>query len=580
MISNTAVPKYYGEFRAKVMAGLIPICETIEMQMHRIDDLIANPEFYYDDQAIDGFIAFCEEEMTLTDGDDLKLLDTFKLWAESIFAWFRYEEQQVPIPQPDGSVIMQTRFVKRRLVNELFLIIPRSAAKTLFATLIQAYFLIVDTSTTHQVAVAYTTDQADETLMPFRTAITRSKGPLFKFLTEGNLHNTTGSKANRPKLYSSKRGIEMSLTNSYIETIPMRIDRLQSIRTKVITIDEWLSCDVRDNVLNAARQSCAKTPDYLLVLISSEGTIRNAIGDDIKMDLMKVLRGEIYAPWQAIWYYRLDDVKEVAHPELWIKANPNLGATVTYETYQREVELAEKSPSARNDILAKRFNLPMEGSTYFFTYNETIPHPRQSYWQMSCAMGCDLSLGDDFCSFTFLFPLSGGRFGIKTRNYISQLTYDKLTPSMHMKYAEFVEEGSLCVLPGTVLRVDEEVFDDLDRFITENEYDVRCVGYDPYNAKEFISRWEHENGPFGIEKVIQGKKTESVPLGELKKMSEERMLIFDEQLMSFAMGHCMLDVDINGNKMLIKKRADQKIDAVAALMDAYVAFKLNRDSFI
>ena len=580
MISNTAVPKYYGEFRAKVMAGLIPICETIEMQMHRIDDLIANPEFYYDDQAIDGFIAFCEEEMTLTDGGDLELLDSFKLWAESIFAWFRYEEQQVPVPQPDGSVVMQVRYAKRRLVNELFLIIPRSAAKTLFATLIQAYFLTIDTTTTHQVAVAYTTDQADETLMPFRTAITRSKGPLFKFLTEGNLHNTTGSKATRPKLYSSKRGIEMSLTNSYIETVPMRIDRLQSIRTKVITIDEWLSCDVRDNVLQACRQSCAKTPDYLIVAISSEGTIRNAIGDDIKMDLMKVLRGEIYAPWQAIWYYRLDDVKEVAHPELWIKANPNLGATVTYETYQRDVEMAEKSPSARNDILAKRFNLPMEGSTYFFTYNETLPHPRSTYWQLACSMGCDLSLGDDFCSFTFLFPLAGGKFGIKTRNYISQLTYDKLTPSMHVKYSEFIEEGSLCVLPGTVLRVDEEVYDDLDRFIVENEYDVRCVGYDPYNAKEFIQRWERENGPFGIEKVIQGKKTESVPLGELKKLSEERMLIFDEQLMSFAMGHCMLDVDINGNKMLIKKRADQKIDAVAAMMDAYIAYKLNRDSFI
>ena len=580
MISNTAVPKYYGEFRAKVMAGLIPICETIEMQMHRVDDLIANPEFYYDDKAIDGFIAFCEEEMTLTDGGDLKLLDSFKLWAESLLAWFRFEEQQVPIPQPDGSVRMVVKFIKKRLVNELFLIIPRSAAKTLFATLLQAYFLVVDTSTTHQVAVAYTTDQADETLMPFRTAITRSKGPLFKFLTEGNLHNTTGSAANRPKLYSSKRGIEMSLTNSYIETVPMRIDRLQSIRTKGITIDEWLSCDVRDNVLQACRQSCAKTPDYWIVAISSEGTIRNAIGDDIKMDLMKVLRGEIYAPWQAIWYYKLDDVKEVAHPELWIKANPNLGATVTYETYQRDVEMAEKSPSARNDILAKRFNLPMEGSTYFFTYNETLPHPKQNYWQMPCAMGCDLSLGDDFCSFTFLFPLSGGRFGIKTRNYISQLTYDKLTPSMHIKYSEFVKEGSLAVLPGTVLRVDEEVYDDLDRFIQENEYDVRCVGYDPYNAKEFISRWEGENGPFGIEKVIQGKRTESVPLGELKKLSEERMLIFDEQLMSFAMGHCMLDVDINGNKMLIKKRADQKIDAVAAMMDAYVAFKLNRDSFM
>lgn len=580
MISNTAVPKYYGEFRAKVMAGLIPICETIEMQMHRIDDLIANPEFYYDDQAIDGFIAFCEDEMTLTDGGDLKLLDSFKLWAESIFAWFRYEEQQVPVPQPDGSVIMEVRYVKRRLVNELFLIIPRSAAKTLFATLIQAYFLVIDSTTTHQVAVAYTTDQADETLMPFRTAITRCKGPYFKLLTLGNLHNTTGNTANRPKLFSSKRGIEMSITNSYIETVPMRIDRLQSIRTKVITIDEWLSCDVRDNVLQACRQSCAKTPDYLIVAISSEGTIRNAIGDDIKMDLMKVLRGEIYAPWQAIWYYKLDDIKEVGHPELWVKANPNLGATVTYETYQRDVEMAEKSPSARNDILAKRFDLPMEGSTYFFTYNETLPHPRTNYWQMPCAMGCDLSLGDDFCAFTFLFPLPGGKFGIKTRDYISQLTYDKLTPSMHVKYAEFIDEGSLVVIPGTVLRVDEEVFDDLDRFICENEYDVRCVGYDPYNAKEFIARWEHENGPFGIEKVIQGKKTESVPLGELKKLSEERMLIFDEQLMSFAMGHCMLDVDINGNKMLIKKRADQKIDAVAAMMDAYIAFKLNRDSFM
>lgn len=579
MLSNTAVPKYYGEFRAKVMTGLIPICETIEMQMHRIDDLIANPEFYYDDQAIDGFIAFCENEMTLTDGGDLKLLDTFKLWAESLLAWFRFESQQVPVPQPDGSVRMEIRSIKKRLVNELYLIIPRSAAKTLFATLLQAYFLVIDTSTTHQVAVAYTTDQADETLAPFRTAIMRSKGPLFVFLTEGSLHNTTGSKANRPKLYSSKRGIEMSLTNSYIETVPMRIDRLQSIRTKGMTIDEWLSCDVRDNVLQAARQSCAKTPDYWLVLISSEGTIRNAIGDDIKMDLLKVLKGEIYAPWQAIWYYKLDDVKEVAHPELWIKANPNLGATVDYETYQRDVEMAEKSPSARNEILAKRFNLPMEGSTYFFTYNETLPHPWHSFHGMPCAMGCDLSLGDDFCAFTFLFPLSGGRFGVKTRNYISQLTYDRLTPSMHMKYAQFIEEGSLCVMDGTVLDM-MTVYDDLDRFIQENEYDIRCVGYDRYNAQDFIARWETENGPFGIEKVIQGKKTESVPLGELKKLSEERMLLFDEQLMSFAMGNCMVDVDINGNKMLIKKRADQKIDAVAAMMDAYVAFKLNRDAFM
>jgi len=579
MLSNTAVPKYYGEFRAQVMAGLIPVCETIEMQMHRIDDMIANPDFYYDDKAIDGFIAFCEEEMTLTDGGDLKLLDSFKLWAESIFAWFRFEEQQVPVPQPDGRVVMTIRYIKRRVVNELYLIIPRSAAKTLFATLVQAYFLIIDTSTTHQVAVAYTTDQAEETLTPFRTAITRAKGPLFKVLVDGNLHNTTGNKANRPKLYSSKRGIEYSVTNSYIETVPMRIDRLQSIRTKGMTIDEWLSCDIRENVINAARQSCAKTPDYWIVAISSEGTVRNATGDDIKLNLMKVLRGEIYAPYQAIWYYRLDDIKEVAHPELWIKANPNLGHTVTYETYQREVEIAEKSPADRNDILAKRFNLPMEGSTYFFTYAETQPFSKQIYWQLPCAMGCDLSQGDDFCSFTFLFPLSGGRFGIKTRAYISQLTYDRLTPTMHVKYGEFITEDSLCVMDGTVLDMDK-VYDDLDLYIQEHEYDVRCVGYDPYNAKDFIARWETENGPFGIEKVIQGKRTESVPLGELKKLSEQRMLIFDEALMSFAMGHCMLDVDINGNKMLIKKRADQKIDAVAALMDAYIAYKLNKDAFM
>ena len=426
MLSNTAVPKYYGEFRAQVMAGLLPVCETIEMQMHRIDDMIANPNFYYDDKAIDGFIAFCEEEMTLTDGGDLKLLDSFKLWAESIFAWFRFEEQQVPVPQPDGRVVMTIRYIKRRVVNELYLIIPRSAAKTLFATLVQAYFLIIDTSTTHQVAVAYTTDQAEETLTPFRTAITRAKGPLFKFLVDGNLHNTTGNKANRPKLYSSKRGIEYSITNSYIETVPMRIDRLQSIRTKGMTIDEWLSCDIRENVINAARQSCAKTPDYWIVAISSEGTVRNATGDDIKLNLMKVLRGEIYAPYQAIWYYRLDDIKEVSHPELWIKANPNLGHTVTYETYQREVEIAEKSPADRNDILAKRFNLPMEGSTYFFTYAETQPFARQNYWQLPCAMGCDLSQGDDFCSFTFLFPLPRGEFGVKTRNYISEKTLMKL----------------------------------------------------------------------------------------------------------------------------------------------------------
>lgn len=578
MLSNTATPKYYGEFRARVLAGIEPINKEIEMQMHLMDDRIANPEYYYDDKAIDGFIAFCEDEMTLTDGDDLKLLDSFKLWAEDLLAWFRFEEQQVPTPMLDGTVIYTTKYIKRRLVNEQYLIITRSAAKTLYATLLQAYFLIMDTSTTHQVAVAYTTDQADETLAPFRTAITRAKGPLFRFLTEGNLHNTTGSQANRPKLYASKRGIEMSLTNSYVETVPMRTDRLQSIRTKIITIDEWLSCDVRDNILQACRQSCAKTPDYVIVAISSEGTIRNAIGDDIKMDLMRVLRGEIYAPWQSIWYYKLDDIDEIAHPELWRKANPNLGFTVSYETYQRDVEVAEKSPSARNDILAKRFNLPMEGSTYFFTYNETIPHGRQNFDKMSCAMGCDLSLGDDFCAFTFLFPLRGGKFGVKTRDYISQLTYDKLTPSMHAKYMEFVNEGSLVVMPGTVLNM-MEVYDDLDSFITEHQYDVECLGYDPYNAKDFIGRWETENGPYGIETVRQGKQTESVPLGELKKLSEERMLLFDEQLMMFAMGNCMVNVDNNGNRMLLKKRSDQKIDAVAAMMDAYVAYKLNLDSF-
>ena len=579
MLSNTATPKYYGEFRARVLGGLEPINQEIEMQMNRIDDMIANPEYYYDDKAIDGFIEFCEEEMTLTDGADLKLLDTFKLWAEDLLAWVRFEEQQVPVPQPNGSVRMITKWVRRRVHNEQFLIITRSAAKTLYATLLQAYFLLIDTSTTHQIAVAYTTDQADETLAPFRTAITRAKGPLFKFLTEGNLHNTTGNKANRPKLYPSKRGIEATLTNSYIETVPMRVDRLQSVRTKVITIDEWLSCDVRDNVLQACRQSCAKTPDYVILAISSEGTIRNAIGDDIKLDLMKVLRGEIRADYQSIWYYKLDSIEEINNPAMWRKANPNLGYTVTYETYQRDVEMAEKSPSARNDILAKRFNLPMEGSTYFFTYNETLPHGRQNYQGMPCSMGCDLSQGDDFCAFTFLFPLPREKFGVKTRNYISQLIYDKLTPSMHSKYREFIEEGSLEVMPGTVLDM-MAVYDDLDSFIQDNEYDIRCVGYDRYNADSFIARWTTENGPFGIEKVIQGKRTETVPLGELKKLSEERMLIFDESLMSYAMGNCMIEEDTNGNRMLQKKHADRKIDAVAAMLDAYVAYKLNADAFM
>lgn len=579
MLSNTATPKYYGEFRARVLGGVEPINKEIEMQMHRVDDMIADPKYYYDDKAIDGFIAFCENEMTLTDGDDLKLLDSFKLWAEDLLAWFYFEEQQVPEPQSDGRILMVTKWIKRRAHNEQFLIITRSAAKTLYATLLHAYFLIIDTSTTNQIAVAYTTDQADETLAPLRVAINRAKGPLFKFLTEGNLHNTTGNQASRPKLYSSKRGIEMTLTNSYIKTVPMRTDQLQSRRSKVVTIDEWLSCDVRENVLNACRQSCAKIPDYVIVAISSEGTVRNAIGDDIKLDLMKVLRGEIYAPYQSIWYYKLDDISEVGKPEMWIKANPNLGKTVSYETYQRDVELAEKSPSQRNDILAKRFNLPMEGSTYFFTYEETFPHSKKSYYGMPCSMGCDLSQGDDFCAFTFLFPLPREKFGIKTRNYISQLTYDKLPPSMHQKYREFIDEGSLEVMDGTVLNM-MAVYDNLDQFIQDNEYDVRCVGFDPYNAKDFVSRWETENSPFGIEKVIQGKRTESVPLGELKKLSEERMLLFDEELFSFAMENCMVDEDNNGNRMLLKKHADRKIDAVAALLDAYVAYKLNLDSFM
>lgn len=578
MLSNTAVPKYYGQFREDVMAGKIPICETIELEMHRIDDLIADPQYYYDDQAIDGFIAFVEEEMTLTDGSDVHMLPTFKLWAESIFAWFWFEEQDVPVPLPNGDVQYVTKYIKRRLCNELFLIIPRSAAKTLFATYVQAYFLTVDTSTTNQIAVAYTLDQAEETLAPLKVAINRAKGPYFKFLTEGNLHNTTGKLSMRPKLYSSKRGVEMTLTGSYIKTLPMRIDQLQSIRTKIATIDEWLSCDVRENVFQAVRQSCAKVNDYLIVAISSEGTIRNAIGDDVKMDLLKVLRGEINAPYRRIWYYRLDDVKEIARPELWKKANPNLGYTVTYETYQRDVEIAEKSPSAANDIIAKRFNIPTEGFTYFFTYEDTQRHPRVTFWGMPCSMGVDLSLGDDFCAFTFLFPLGGGRFGIKTRDYISQLTYDQLPPSIHVKYREFIDEGSLMVMEGTVLNM-MLVYDDLDKFITDNEYTVCCVGYDPYNAKDFIARWESENSPFGVEKVIQGSRTESVPLGELKKLASERMLIFDEALMEYAMTNCVVTEDNNGNRKLTKKRAELKIDAVAAMMDAYVAYKLNMDAF-
>lgn len=579
MLSNTAVPRYYGEFRDAVISGQIPICETIEMQMHRIDEKIANPEFYYDDQAVEGFVAYCNNELTLTDGSDLKLLDSFKLWAEDIFGWYRFAEQVVPIPSEDGTRMRYVRKrIKKRLCNKQYLIVARGAAKTMYGSSLHSYFLNIDTTTTHQIATAFTMRQADETLSPIRTSITRARGPLFKFLTEGSLQNTTGSKAARVKLASTKKGIENFITNSRIETVPMSIDKLQSMRTKFATIDEWLSCDVREDVVGAIEQGSSKIDDYLIVAISSEGTVRNAIGDTIKMKLMKILRGEIDAPWVSIWYYQLDSLDEVGHPEMWLKANPNLGKTVSYETYQRDVDMIEKSPSEKNDVLAKRFGIPMEGCTYFFTYEEIQPHSKKSFWQMPCAMGCDLSQGDDFCAFTFLFPLGDGRFGVKTRNYISDLTFYKLPAAMHSKYEEFIAEGSLVVMEGTVLDM-MTVYDDLDSFITEHEYDVRCVGYDPYNAKEFIARWESENGPFGIEKVIQGSKTESVPLGELKKLSEERMLLFDEALMSFAMGHCIAIQDTNGNRKLMKKRYDQKIDAVAAMMDAYVAYKTNREAF-
>lgn len=578
MLSNTAVPRYYGEFRDAVIRGEIPINVEIEMEMHRIDALIANPGIWYDDKAIDGFIDYCEEELTLTDGSDLKLLDTFKLWAEQIFGWYYYEERVIPKPRKNGTIRYVRRYIKKRLTNKQYLVVARGAAKTMYASCIQSYFLNVDTSTTHQIATAYTMRQAEETLSPIRTSITRARGPLFKFLTEGSLQNTTGSRANRVKLASTKKGIQNFLTDSYIETVPMSIDKLQSMRTKVATIDEWLSCDVRENVVNAIEQGSSKIDDYLIVAISSEGTVRNAIGDTMKMELMKILRGELDQPWVSIWYYRLDSIDEVKNPQMWLKANPNLGKTVTYETYQRDVDKIEKSPIDRNEILAKRFGIPMEGLSYYFTYEEIQAHPKRSYWQMPCALGADLSQGDDFCAFTFLFPLRDGSFGVKTRNYISQLTFDRLPAAMHIKYEEFIQEGSLVVLDGTVLDM-MVVYEDLDQFITEMEYDVRCLGYDPYNAKEFINRWESENGPFGIEKVIQGAKTESVPLGELKKLSEERLLLFDESLMTFAMGNCIAMEDTNGNRKLLKKRYEQKIDAVAAMMDAYIAYKLNREAF-
>jgi phage terminase large subunit-like protein len=578
-LSNTAVPKYYGMFRDAVVQGLIPINQEIELQMNRIDALIADPMYYYDDKVVEGFIAYCEEELTLTDGSDLHLLDSFKLWAEDIFGWYYFVEQKVPVTMEDGRMQYRRKLVKKRLCNKQYLIIARGAAKTMYASCIQSYFLNIDTSTTHQIATAYTMRQADETLSPIRTSITRARGPLFKFLTEGSLQNTTGSRANRVKLASTKKGIENFLTGSRIETVPMSIDKLQSMRTKIATIDEWLSCDVRENVVGAIEQGSSKIDDYLIVAISSEGTVRNAIGDTIKMQLMKILRGELDQPWVSIWYYKLDSIDEVGKPEMWLKANPNLGKTVSYETYQRDVDNIEKSPHERNDTLAKRFGLPMEGQTYFFSYEEIQVHEgHHDFWKMPCALGGDLSQGDDFCAFTFLFPLSNGSFGVKTRNYISQLTFDKLPAAMHSKYEEFIREGSLVVMDCTVLDM-MQVYDDLDAHITEMEYDVRCFGYDPYNAKDFVARWESENGPFGIEKVIQGARTESVPLGELKKLSEERMLIFDEVLMTFAMGNCIAVEDNNGNRKLLKKRYEQKIDAVAAMLDAYVAYKINREAF-
>lgn len=578
-LSNTATPKYYGQFRDAVMKGEIPVCEMISLEMNRIDDLIANPGIWYDDKAIDGFIAYCEEELTLTDGADLRLLDTFKLWAEQIFGWYYFVERSVYVPNPDGHGGRYVRKnVKRRLINKQYLIVARGAAKSMYGSCIQNYFLNVDTSTTHQITTAPTMKQADEVMSPIRTAITRSRGPFFRFLTDGSLQNTTGSKANRVKLASTKKGIENFLTGSLLEVRPMSINKLQGLRPKVSTVDEWLSGDIREDVVGAIEQGASKLDDYLIVAISSEGTVRNGSGDTIKMELLDILKGDYINPHVSIWYYRLDSIDEVANPAMWIKANPNIGKTVSYETYQLDVERAEKAPAARNDILAKRFGIPMEGYTYYFTYEETLPHKKRDYWQLPCSLGGDLSQGDDFCSFTFLFPLSNGSFGVKTRNYITELTLKKLPVAIRMKYDQFIAEGSLIVMPGTVLDM-MEVYEDLDNHIAQCDYDVRCFGYDPYNAKDFVARWESENGPFGIEKVIQGAKTESVPLGELKKLSEERMLLFDEELMTFAMGNCIVMEDTNGNRKLLKKRYDAKIDAVAAMMDAFVAYKLNREAF-
>ena len=579
-LSNTATPKYYGAFRDAVIRGEIPVCKEISMEMNRIDDLIDDPKYYYDDEAIDGFIEYCESELTLTDGEDLHLLDSFKLWAEQIFGWYYFVERSVYEPYPDGRGGRYVRkTIKKRLVNKQYLIVARGAAKSMYGSCIQNYFLNVDTSTTHQITTAPTMKQAEEVLSPIRTAITRARGPLYKFLTEGSIQNTTGSKANRQKLASTKKGVENFLTGSLLEIRPMSIDKLQGLRCKVATVDEWLSGDVREDPIGAIEQGASKNPDYLIVAISSEGTVRNGSGDTIKMELMEILKGEYYNPHVSIWYYKLDSIDEVADPEMWIKANPNLGKTVSYETYQLDVERAEKAPANRNDILAKRFGIPMEGYTYYFTYDETLPQERKrDYWGMLCALGGDLSQGDDFCSFTFLFPLKNGDFGIKTRNYISSSTLEKLPGAMRYKYNQFMDEGSLVVLEGAVLDM-MEVYEDLDDHIAQCQYEVVCFGFDPYNSKEFVDRWVRENGQYGVEKVIQGAKTESVPLGELKKLSEERKLLFDEELMSFAMGNCITLEDTNGNRKLYKKRREHKIDAVAALMDAYVVFKHNREAF-
>lgn len=578
-LSNTAVPKYYGQFRDAVIRGEIPVNEEISMEMNRIDSLIANPGVYYDDSVVEGYIKFCENELTLTDGSDLQLLDSFKLWAEQLLGWYYYVERSVYEPGINGKagIYVRKRFLKR-LINKQFLIVGRGAAKSMYGSTIQDFFLNIDTSTTHQITTAPTMKQAEEILSPIRTAIVRARGPLFKFLTEGSLQNTTGSKSKRQKLASTKKGIENFLTGSLLEIRPMSIDKLQGLRCKVATVDEWLSGDIREDVIGAIEQGASKLDDYVIIAMSSEGTVRNSSGDNVKMELLKILKGEYVNPHVSIWYYKLDNVKEVADPSMWIKANPNLGKTVTYETYQLEVERAENVPSQRNDILAKRFGIPMEGYTYFFTYEETIPHRKRDFWSMPCSMGMDLSQGDDFCAFTFLFPLGDGSFGVKVRSYISSLTLKKLPSASRMKYETFIEEGSLIVLECSVLDMID-VYEDLDRFITDSSFDVRCVGFDPYNAKEFIERWSMENGPFGIEKVPQGVKTESVPLGELKILASERQLIFDQNLMQYTMGNCITLEDTNGNRKLLKRRREDKIDNVSAMMDAYVAYKANRDAF-